>query len=87
MTAPLSKGTLANQQTSIQPSSTSALQAPRLSFNDAVHTAVKRQPEVAQSISRAATQNAYIDVAKAEYYPQISGGISTGDFTTGERGR
>jgi len=28
-----------------------------------------------------------IDAAKAQYYPQISGGISTADLTSGERGR
>ena len=33
------------------------------------------------------SQNANIDVAKAAYYPQLSGGISTGDMTSGERGR
>ena len=34
-----------------------------------------------------AGQAANIDAAKAQYYPQISGGISTADLTTGERGR
>lgn len=34
-----------------------------------------------------AGQSASIDVAKAAYYPQISGGITTADLTSGERGR
>ena len=32
-----------------------------------------------------AGQGAYIDVAG--YYPQLSGGLSTGDLSSGERGR
>ena len=34
-----------------------------------------------------AAQGANIDVAKAQYYPQVSGGLSTADLTSGERGR
>ena len=62
-------------------------QSSRLSFNDAIHGALQRRPEITQSIASVAAQNAYIDVAKAQYYPQLSGGIGTGDLTSGERGR
>ena len=58
-----------------------------LNFNEAVLAALQRRPEITQSIAAVAAQNAYIDVAKAQYYPQLSGGIGTGDLTSGERGR
>lgn len=59
----------------------------KMGLIDAVHTAVQRRPEISQSVSQLSAQAASIDVAKAAYYPQISGGLGTGDFTTGERGR
>ncbi len=58
-----------------------------LSFIDAIHRTLARHPQISQSISNLAAQNANIDVAKSAYYPQISGGMGTGDMTTGERGR
>lgn len=59
----------------------------RMNLKEAVLTAVQRRPEIAQSISSLSSQAANIDVAKAGYYPQISGGMSTADLTKGERGR
>lgn len=58
-----------------------------LNFNEAILAALQRRPEVTQSIALVAAQSAYIDVAKAQYYPQLSGGIGTGDLTSRERGR
>lgn len=52
-----------------------------LNFYDAIQLAVQRHPEISQSIASLASQNASIDVAKAAYYPQISGGVSTGGLT------
>lgn len=44
---------------------------------EAVHRAVQRRPEITQSISTLSAQAANIDVARAGYYPQLSGeGIS-----------
>lgn len=54
---------------------------------EAIQFAVSRHPQVSQSVSTLASQNATVDVAKAGYYPQISAGLSTGDMTSGERGR
>ena len=51
----------------------------------AIMEAVQRHPEITQYIASSATQSAYIDVAKSKFYPQISGGFSTGDITTGEK--
>ena len=65
---------------------TSALPS-RLSLYEAVKIAVLRHPDISQSISSLSSQNANIDVAKAGYYPQLTGGIATGDMTTGEAGR
>ena len=58
-----------------------------LGFNEAILRAVQRNPEISQSIANLASQNANINVAKAAYYPQISGTLGTGDLTSGERGR
>ncbi len=69
-------------------SSTQAiLMQPRLSLADAVRIAVVRHPQITQSISRLAAQNSNIDIAKSQYYPQLSTGIATGDLTSSERGR
>lgn len=64
-----------------------ALRRNEIDFIQAVQQALQRRPEISQSISSVAGQAANIDAAKAQYYPQISGGISTGDLTSGERGR
>ncbi|ODN53202.1 TolC family protein [Acinetobacter lwoffii] len=58
-----------------------------LGLQDAIQQALQRRPEITRSIASLAGQAANIDAAKAQYYPQISGGISTADLTTGERGR
>ncbi len=52
-----------------------------LSLFDAIRIAVQRHPEIGQNVASLSSQNANIDVAKASYYPQISGGISTGGLT------
>ena len=58
-----------------------------LNMMEAIHQALQRRPEISRSIASIAGQSANIDAAKAQYYPQISGGISTADLTSGERGR
>ncbi|OTG86050.1 TolC family protein [Acinetobacter sp. ANC 3813] len=58
-----------------------------VSMVDAIHQALQQHPDISQSIASMASQNANIDTAKSQYFPQISGGISTADLTTGERGR
>ena len=58
-----------------------------LSIEEAVQIAVKRNPNISQSISTLASQNANIDVAKAQYYPQLKAGMNTGDFTSTDKGR
>ena len=73
--------------TSVASQSNSAHSVAKLDVNQAVHIAVQRRPEITQSISTLSSQMANIDVAKAGYYPQISGGIGTADLTKGERGR
>ncbi len=57
-----------------------------ISFLSAIQTAVQRRPEISQSISNVAEQNANIDLARSQYFPQLSGGIGTADLTKGERG-
>lgn len=52
----------------------------RTTLKDAVQIAVQRNPDISQTIATLAAQNANIDVAKAGYYPQIGGGLNTGDL-------
>ena len=54
---------------------------------EAIQFAVSRHPQISQSVSTLASQNANVDIAKAGYYPQLSAGLSTGDMTSGERGK
>lgn len=63
------------------------MNASGLSLDEAVQLAVSRHPDISQSVSSLASQNANIDVARAGYYPQLNAGLSTGDMTSGERGR
>ncbi|WP_171250334.1 TolC family protein [Acinetobacter sp. TTH0-4] len=56
-------------------------------LNETILHALQRSPEISQNIATLAAQGANIDVAKAQYYPQVSGGLSTADLTSGERGR
>lgn len=58
-----------------------------LSLDEAVQIAIKRNPNIAESIATLAAQNSNIDVAKAQYYPQLKAGLNTGDFTSSDRGR
>lgn len=58
----------------------------KLSFLDAIHTAVQRRPEISRNIANVSEQSANIDLAKSQYFPQLSGGFSTADLTKGERG-
>lgn len=58
-----------------------------LSIENAIQIAVKRNPNIAQTISTLAAQNANIDVAKSQYYPQLKAGMNTGDFTSSDKGR
>lgn len=63
-----------------------SLQNNNLNYESAILIAIKRHPSVTQAIAQVSGQNANIDVARAAYYPQISGGLETGDFTSSSRG-
>lgn len=56
-------------------------------FLEVIHQALQRYPKITQAIADVAKQEANIGVVKAQYYPQISGGLGTGDFTSSEWGR
>ncbi|MDC4318711.1 TolC family outer membrane protein [Acinetobacter baumannii] len=76
-----------NSNNSIEAYPDNALANRQINLLDAIKIALQRNPEISQSIATLAAQNSNIDVAKAQYYPQLTGGISTGDMTSGERGR
>ena len=65
----------------MQPASVPIIQSQPRVLKDAVQIAVQRNPEISQTLATLAAQNANIDVAKAGYYPQITGGMNTGDLT------
>ncbi len=65
----------------MQPASVQIIQSQPRVLKDAVQIAVQRNPEISQTLATLAAQNANIDVAKAGYYPQITGGMNTGDLT------
>nr|WP_099092606.1 TolC family outer membrane protein [Acinetobacter larvae] len=70
---------------SISPTSPQYVPITHLNFYDAIKTALLRHPTLSQKIATLAAQNANIDLAKSQYYPQISGGISTGDLTSSQK--
>lgn len=53
----------------------------RLNLIEAVQLILQRHPDIAQDIANIAAQNANIDAAKAGYYPQISGGMSSANLS------
>ncbi len=58
-----------------------------LNFVTAVQRALKRHPEISQRLAVLGSQNANIDIAKSQYFPQISAGMGTGDLGSSQRGR
>lgn len=58
-----------------------------LDFVTAIQTVLKRHPEISQRLAVLGSQNANIDVAKSQYFPQISAGMGTGDLGSSQRGR
>lgn len=57
-----------------------------MTLYQAIAWVLQHHPEITQALANISSQNAYIDSAKAAYYPQISGGISTADITKSNRG-
>lgn len=43
-------------------------------LNEAVDRAVNWHPSISEAVGKLLSQNEQIEVAKAKYYPQISGG-------------
>ncbi|MDM1020034.1 TolC family protein [Acinetobacter sp. VNK23] len=69
------------------PNQSAFWQNQRKGIKEAVQIAVERNPDISQTLATLAAQNANIDVAKAGYYPQLSGGVSTGNLgKKGSRG-
>lgn len=58
----------------------------KMDFYEAIKEVLQLRPEITQSIANVSAQDANIDASRAQYFPQISGGISTGDFSSSNRG-
>lgn len=71
-------------QTEVSPS---AAQISSLSFLSAIQHVLQRNPHVGQTLAMLAAQNSNIDIAKSQYYPQLSSGIGTGDLGSSNRGQ
>jgi outer membrane protein, adhesin transport system len=50
------------------------------SFNQTILMALQRSPLISESLANISGENSNIDVARAGYFPQVSGGFSTEDF-------
>lgn len=49
-----------------------------LTINQAVQRAIQWHPDIAEAVGKLLEQADQVDVAKAKYYPQISGGMNNG---------
>lgn len=67
--------------------SPSAAQINALDLFSAIRLVLQRNPRVGQTLAVLAAQNSNIDVAKSQYYPQLSSGLGTGDLGSSDRGR
>lgn len=56
-------------------------------FVDAIRLVLQRNPEIAQSVSVLASQRENIDIARSQYYPKLSVGISTSNLTNNSSGQ
>ena len=54
----------------------------KLDVYQAVEIALQRHPDISRSIANISSQHAYIDRAKAAYYPQVSGNVASGDIAS-----
>lgn len=66
---------------------TSNADSTRLDLIRAIQIAVNRHPAIAQTLAQLSSEYSQVDVAKAGYWPQIQGGITTGRIGTSEAGR
>lgn len=58
-----------------------------ISMYQAVDIALQRHPDISAALATIASQNAYIDRARAGFYPQVSGSIASADLGSGQRER
>lgn len=65
----------------------STTQISALNFFKAIQQVLQRNPQVSQNLAVLAAQNSNIEIAKSQYYPQLSSGMGTGDFGSSDRGR
>lgn len=57
----------------------------QITIQQAILLAVQRNPNISQSLATLAEQNVNIDYAKTGYYPQLSAGLTTGNFNSSNR--
>lgn len=52
----------------------------------AIELILQRNPTISEAVSGVSKQTANIDIQKSKYFPQISGGVNTGDLTSKHKG-
>ncbi|MCF9000078.1 TolC family protein [Acinetobacter nectaris] len=80
-------GRLASSSTDLSSSLIQNASPQQMTTQQAVLIAVQRNPNISQSLATLAEQNANIDYAKTGYYPQLSAGLTTGNFNSSNRGQ
>lgn len=55
-------------------------------FYQAISIALQRNPLISEAVLGIRRQNESIDIEKGKYFPQVSGGMQTGDFTSKHKG-
>lgn len=65
----------------------SATQLDDIDFFNTILRVLQRNPQVGHNLALVAAQNSNIDVAKSQYFPQLSSGITTGNLDNRDRNR
>ena len=65
---------------------TGTIQQSEVDLLKAIERVLQRNPTISEAISGVSKQTANIDIQKSKYFPQISGGVNTGDLTSKYKG-
>ena len=59
----------------------------QLDFYEAVDVVLQRNPSISELLASVFAQNENVEIARSKYFPQISGGVKTGDLDSKDRGQ
>ncbi|MHA3081414.1 TolC family protein [Acinetobacter sp. ANC 5502] len=78
---------LFNQKMNLRLTNASDQQERKNEFLKTIELALMKHPDIQQQIQNIQGQNANIEIVKAGYYPHLSSAMTTGDFSSRERGK